>query len=96
MDPDRKLIYIRTNKNDNNNEYSDYNEQNKNGGEIKEESLYINPIFWVIISLGIFVINLIIFIIFCLKKYLKTKRTNEIDDDVDYDYKNQEENEGIN
>ena len=97
FDPDRKLIYIPIkNIEDNNSEYSDNNEQNKNKNGIKEESLYKNPIFWVIICLGIFVIGLIIFIIFCLKKYPRKKRTNEIEDDEDYDYKNQEENEGIN
>jgi hypothetical protein len=87
FDTDRKLIYIPLHNNSE-------SKQKDNG--IKKELFYEKLIFWIIIGLSIFIIGLIVFIIFCLKKYQRKKRTNEIEVDGDYDYKTQEEKEGIN
>ena len=87
FDTDRKLIYIPLHNNSE-------SKQKDNG--IKKELFYEKLIFWIIIGLSIFIIGLIVFIIFCLKKYPRKKRTNEIEVDGDYDYKTQEEKEGIN
>ena len=87
FDSDRKLIYIPLNKN---------KEEIPVPNEEKELLFYEKDIFWIIIGLGILAIGLIIFIIFCLKKYPRKKRANEIEDDGDYEYKKAEEKEGIN
>ena len=50
-----------------------------------KDSLFKKTYFWIIVSLSIFVIVLIIFILFYLKKYPRKKRANELNDD-DYDY----------
>ena len=90
FDTERKLIYIPLNKD---NEITD----NKISDESKSEILfYETKIFWIIVGLSILLIGLIIFITFCLKKYPRKKRINEMEDDGDYDYKSPEDKEGIN
>ena len=85
FDTDRKLIYIPLN-----------NKKEENKEKMKEISFYKKYFFWIIICLSICTFVLIIYIIFCLRKYPRKKRMNEIDDDEDFDYKNTEEKEGIN
>ena len=94
FDTDRKLIYIPL-KNELNNDIN----SDSSDADIKEEdniSFYQKDIFWIILALSIFAIGLVIFIFVCLKKYPRKKRTNEIEDDGDYDYKNTDDNIGIN
>ena len=57
---------------------------------------YQKDIFWIIIALSILIISLLVFIIVCLKKYPRKKRMNEMEEDIDYDYKNSEDTKGIN
>ena len=85
FDTDRKLIYIPLN-----------NKKEENKEKMKEISFYKKYFFWIIICLSICTFVLIIYIIFCLRKYPRKKRMNEIDDDEDFYYKNTEEKEGIN
>lgn len=69
------------------------NKKNKNN-----IAFYNQAHFWIIFSLGIFIIILIIIIIIFLKKFPRKKRANELEDDEDYDYiqKKDNINENIN
>ena len=66
--------------------------------EKKKNSIFKSSSFWIIVSLGIIILGLIIFIIIYLKKYPRKKRANELqDDDYDYSQKNDNNlNENIN
>ena len=74
FDTNRKSFYIPLN--------IDNKTDNNNG---KKVSLFKRTYFWIIVALSLFVILLIMFIFFYLKKYPRKKRANELNDD-DYDY----------
>ena len=82
FDSERKLIYIPLNR-----------AQEKDDDEPDEKLFYEKEMFWIILGLSIVTLGLIVFIIFCLKKYPRKKRMNEVDDDAEYDYKNTEDTE---
>ena len=111
FDTDRKLMYIplkqnkdeKEEKNFTDNIYSDtdiiYESDTDNKNNKKNEDklmFYQKDIFWIIIALSILIISLLVFIIVCLKKYPRKKRMNEMEEDIDYDYKNSEDTKGIN
>ena len=76
FDTDRKSIFIPVNKKIND----------------KSTAFYKLAHFWIIFSLGIFIIILIAIIIIVLKKFPRKKRANELEDDEDYDYIQKKDN----
>ena len=85
FDHERKLLYIPSSEN-NNSKINSIDNNEKNIYNLVQKWQ-----FWIITSLGVFVIGLILFIIFYIKNYPKKKQACELDDTYeDYSYSKSE------